>query len=86
MELPWAVNWSTVEPSGGKLVACGGDDPQTILFDRSSGKVDSLTPSQFVIVYSLTRHLPKRVPAYNPSPLPKWERISMMQVGLGEKP
>lgn len=37
-ELPWAVNWSTVQPGSGRLAACVGDDPQALLLDASTGQ------------------------------------------------
>ena len=35
--VPWAANWATASPHGGKLLAVVGDDPMGLVLDTATG-------------------------------------------------
>ena len=35
--VPWAANWATASPHGGKLLAVVGDDPMGLVLDTTTG-------------------------------------------------
>ena len=44
VDLPWAVNYATVQPGGGALTAAVGDAPEALLLDWATGKTVRTSP------------------------------------------